>query len=714
MSKNYGATFDEWVAFDIVLGLTEDLLPVVSNPEAEVSKNSAIKQKGKVPSKYNRDRKVVGISEWTAFKAAGKDITQWSKETDYGICVQTRHVRALDIDVSSSAPILNFIWGLGFRFPLRQRANSGKCLFVFRLPGQFAKRVCRVEGGIVEFLANGQQFIAAGTHTSGARYEWADGLPDTLPELTTEEFESLWQDLTERFAVEAPAVGHVRRRGETFIAADETLDKLKILEWGPQGQAHIECPFAVQHTVESGISSTSYFPKGTQGYEQGHFVCLHAHCASRTDEDFLDALGLRAADFDSIAEEVKPKSNLPSPWPVFKRKKSGEIHAIIDNLYQALKRDDVCDSRIAYDEFRDEVVITSAKTSVLAWRPLADNDYTVIQRHLERRIGFDAISIELLRRVVQMVAYENSFDSAQVWIRSLTWDGKPRVDRFMADYARSDNNAYARAVSRYMWSALAARALVPGIKADMVPIWESGQGRIKSSAVEALVPDTEFFLEVDLNEKEVDLVRKMRGKLVGEINELRGLQTKDAQSINAFITRRHEEWVPKYKEKSKRFDRRILFIGTTNIKEILADETGSRRWLPINVGYVDIAAILRDRDQLWAEGRQIFLQSGICFEEAERLAPEVHKEYAVTDPWKDVVYRWLENTDGLDGDNALSKGYVTMEEVMRDALHIEARNMKGADGKRIAKILRDLNYERLKKRVDGKTECVWVPGEELV
>ena len=28
------------------------------------------------------------------------------------------------------------------------------------------------EGGLVEFLATGQQFVALGTHPSGVRYEW--------------------------------------------------------------------------------------------------------------------------------------------------------------------------------------------------------------------------------------------------------------------------------------------------------------------------------------------------------------------------------------------------------------------------------------------------------------------------------------------------------------------------------------------------------------
>lgn len=706
MMERYGATEAEWITFDVLFGLTEDLLPVVSNPDAVVSAASSIKSKGKVPSRYNGNHEVVGISEWTSHRTGGREINQWIGEEDYGICVQTRHLRALDIDVAQSGSILQFVREMGFSLPIRKRGNSGKCLLAFRLAGEIAKRTIRVDGGILEFLANGQQFVAAGTHPSGARYEWES--LSSLPELTREEFEYLWSCLQICFGTGEQSSGSLRKHGGTEYKSDDTLPRLDILGWGPQGQAHIRCPFESEHTADSGVSATSYFPAGGRGYACGHFVCLHAHCAERSDEEFLDALGLRAADFEAVAEEKKESGKLPAAWPAFKRTEAGEIYPTIDNLYQALKRDDVTGARIAYDGFRDEVVITSAKSHALAWRALTDNDYTVLQIHLERHVGFKPLAVELLRRTVELVAQENVFDSAQLWLDGLVWDGVERVGRFVSSYLNAPDTDYNRAVSRYIWTALAGRVLVPGIKADMVPILESPeQGKNKSSTVEALAPEAEYFIEVDLNEKETDIIRKMRGKLVAEINELRGLQTRDAQTINAFITRRHEEWIPKYREKSKRFARRLIFFGTTNLKEILGDGTGHRRWLPTTVGRADLAAIKRDRDQLWAEGRDLFGETGILWQEAERLAPAVHRNYTAFEPWRGAVCDWLETAD-TEGHKPISKGYVGMAEIMRDALHIETRNMKGADAKRIARVMKENGYESDQRWLKGRTERVWV------
>lgn len=313
MTERYGAKPQEWSHLDLVCGLTADLLPVVSNPAARISSASKMKALGKTPSVYTNTRRVVGVHEWTRYVATQKDIQRWAGEQDYGICIQTRQIRAIDIDINDAQIVRDVLLlcetVLGRRLPKRFRASGEKCLLAFRLPGQMQKRILRADAGLVEFLADGQQFIAHGTHPSGARYEWEWAGHNDFPDISSTQFEELWGALSTRFGQNATPSGPGRHSAATprVRTDDKILDKLNILAWGREGEAYIQCPWQDQHTMDSGVTQTAYFPAGSRGYEQGHFRCLHAHCEERSDVEFLDALGLRVADFEVLTADPQPE-----------------------------------------------------------------------------------------------------------------------------------------------------------------------------------------------------------------------------------------------------------------------------------------------------------------------------------------------------------------------------------------------------------------------
>ncbi len=391
--------------------------------------------------------------------------------------------------------------------------------------------------------------------------------------------------------------------------------------------------------------------------------------------------------------------------PAFRRDNNGHIIATIKNAVLAVSQSDFCGMDIRYDLFRDEVMFARHGDDQFA--PFADVGYSRLRITLENH-GFKPVSRDLIRDAVHFVADNNRFDSAITWLERKVWDDVPRVDKFLARYFSAEDTEYTSAVSRYIWTAMAGRVLVPGIKADMVPILVGEQGSVKSSSVAAMVPAPEFFCEISFGESEDDQARKMRGRLVAEIAELRGLRTRDLETIKSFITRTHEIWVPKYKEFAVNFPRRLVFIGTTNEEEFLADETGNRRWLPVRVGRADIEAIKRDREQLWAEGRTLFVQDGVAYEAAERLAPAVHADHTIGDPWEEVVSKWLDTEDTLGGGTPRDREFLRVGDVLLGALRADIRNIRKADEMRACKVLQACGYTRVNRRVAGVPAKVWV------
>ncbi len=60
-----------------------------------------------------------------------------------------------------------------------------------------------------------------------------------------------------------------------------------------EGAINILCPFVSEHGSGAGAeTSTQYFLPNTNGFPQGSFKCMHATCADRRRDDFLQALGI--------------------------------------------------------------------------------------------------------------------------------------------------------------------------------------------------------------------------------------------------------------------------------------------------------------------------------------------------------------------------------------------------------------------------------------
>lgn len=703
----------------VSLGLTEDLLPVVSDRSVKISEQSKLKDIGKTPSRFNPRGEAVGIPQWTQHRTTERQVGGWALDSRLGICLQTRRVRAIDVDIGDpvhSAEVRDLVTMLAGTLPCRWRENSGKLLLAFWMPGEFTKRIIRTHHGIIEFLANGQQFIAHGTHTSGVRYQW-DGLDfcevlGGFPEMSPAEFDTLWQGLADVFGggdsvAQRTGVLPSVPRSAADMHGDPVVAWLQennwVREYDRDGRVHVRCPWEHEHTSDSGPTATSWFPAGVGGFHQGHFKCLHAHCATRTDAEFMDAIGYSESQFEVQVLEQAAGGGEALPWPVFTRDRAGRIESTATNAALALARPDIVGWRLGVDEFMGRRVIAAEGAG--EWRPFRDSDYFVLRQALEAR-GFKNPGQDLVREAVRCVAEQHSFDSAINWAQALQWDGVLRVERFFETYLGVAPSAYSRAVGLYLWTALAGRCLEPGCKVDMVPVLIGEQGTGKTSMVEALAPTDEAFLEVNLEQRNEDqMARALRGKLVGEIAELRGLRTRDAEDIKAWITRRHEEIRALYAEFHTKYPRRLVMIGTGNQEEFLDDETGERRWLPLRVGRTDLEALRRDRDQLWAEGVVLWRQAGVRWRSAQDLAVHEHHAFKVQDPWSETIGRWFAS-GGIDGGPDANAQF-SAHDVLISALRIPDERVTKRDEMRVARVLKQMGCVRVEVWEGGKNRKKW-------
>lgn len=431
--------------------------------------------------------------------------------------------------------------------------------------------------------------------------------------------------------------------------------------------------------------------------------------ATINDPSMTPAAGLAGLPAGAVLERpanVPDPANTPTDLS-FMGASQGLIAATVASVETALLSTE-SGVKIAYDTFKDRLSISIGAGD---WRPFKDTDYGRLRAGFERR-GFKPVPAEAMSTAVAMVAEANAFDSAQQWANGLVWDGIKRLEAAFTRYYGCPDTPYTRSLGPYMFTVLGGRAIEPGVKADMAIIMVGLQGVRKTSALEALVPEPDAFGEVDLSDDDDKIARKLRGKMVVELAEMRGFHGRDADANKAWVSRRREEWTPKYKEFTTTYWRRCLLIGTANDMEQLDDPTGARRFLPVRVGAVDLEALRADRDQLWAEGVAQFRQSGVAWQQAEQLAKAEHHKFEVVDELQHKLLAWLESppvpTVGqpLTNEPRCAKP-LHGHEILTGALGMTYGQIKKSDEMRLAKNMKRLGYERFDAWANNRSIKMW-------
>ena len=143
--------------------------------------------------------------------------------------------------------------------------------------------------------------------------------------------------------------------------------------------------------------------------------------------------------------------------------------------------------------------------------------------------------------LVNAVAHANSYHPIREYLDSITWDEKPRLDRFGITHFHcklqdeNDERYITTIFPRFMISAV-ARILNPGVKADAVLVLRGPQGWGKSSALKILFGEGFSDDISDLASKDAKL-GLMCGVWGQEIPELDAMRRSEVSTHKAFFSR---------------------------------------------------------------------------------------------------------------------------------------------------------------------------------
>ena len=349
-------------------------------------------------------------------------------------------------------------------------------------------------------------------------------------------------------------------------------------------------------------------------------------------------------------------------------------------------RNDPTFGDLRYDEFVGQVC--------LGTKTIDDPTLFRLSERIESAYGRGAtVPLARLREAVESVGREGPIHPIRDWLGSLVWDGTERIGTLFPVYYGAQDNEYVRAVGRNFLVGAIARIMRPGCKLDTMPILEGPQGILKSSSVQDLFGEGWFAeLKSDLHSK--DFESGLLGIWCLEFPELESFGRTDINRLKMQLSVR-SDWVRlSWRRDTERYPRRCVFVGTTNDDSYLRDPTGARRFWPVRCGQIDIGAIRRDREQLWAEAVRKFRDGGTWWEVPPQAREEQDARYQA-DSWEEVIVPWLSE-----------KSEVTTTEILEEALEIErGRHDRGAQT-RVGNILRRCGWKKV--RIRRGMDLAWV------
>ena len=338
--------------------------------------------------------------------------------------------------------------------------------------------------------------------------------------------------------------------------------------------------------------------------------------------------------------------------------RSGKYVNSASNINIILRNDDFLKDAFSYNTFDRKKYINKS----VPWRdipkrePIRDVDYAGLRNYIE--VVYNIVSSAKIDDAVQLEFERNAFHPIQEYLKSLSWDGIPRVDTAFIDYLGAADSIYTREAANIMFAAAVYRVFEPGIKFDLVITVIGPQGTGKSTFFKKL--GRSWFSDTFTTFQGKEAFEQIQGVWILEMSELSGLRKADIEAVKSFISKGEDMYRPAYGRTVEVYPRQCIFVGTTNEPDFLLDPTGNRRFIPIDSHPERATKSIFDDldnevDQLWAEAYQIYLAGRPLFmskeaEELARIEQDIHSE---VDERRGLVMRYLDtklpaNWDTLD------------------------------------------------------------------
>lgn len=225
------------------------------------------------------------------------------------------------------------------------------------------------------------------------------------------------------------------------------------------------------------------------------------------------------------------------------------------------------------------------------------------------------------------------------------------------------------------------------------------QGLGKTRWVRSLMPKkylTTFFkdgVQLDLSKKD-DIIQSTSYWLC-ELGELGGTMKKsDRDALKAWLTSTHDEFRTPYSRKAEKYPRRTFFACTVNDDQFLRDDTGSRRFVVLEVEKLDHNHTI-DIDLMWGEIMELLQHKARTYMSSEEIKFNNmrNKTYMVKSDEQLLIEEYLPINQPEE-----QWGYITSTAICDYIFEVHQKSIKP---RAVGRALTALGYEQVNTTKDG-------------
>jgi len=373
--------------------------------------------------------------------------------------------------------------------------------------------------------------------------------------------------------------------------------------------------------------------------------------------------------------------------------KKSEVIKNHHNTFTILENDARWEGKIRFNEFSNRIEIDGHNHK--------DAHLCEVAMWIFRNYAFEPV-MNMTHEAIRAVAQRHPFHPVRDYLNGLEWDGVSRLDTMLHRHLGAPDT-HLNGVLGVRWAiSCVARAMKPGCKVDTVMILVGKQGVKKSTWLNKLCSDPEWFSDSQIDMRTKDAYQTIQGKWIYEFPEMCSTRKSDNNSVKAFLSSRVDTFRPSYGRETVSLPRQLVFVGSTNDAEFLTDPTGARRYWPVEVEAIDLDLVEAERDQLWAEAVQFYRQGEqwwLADEEIEDLEVQLERYYQ-GDPWEEIIADYL-----------IGKPECTIAELLVEALDKPKGSLHRGHLMQVGSILRRLSWKKARVQSGGKRTWVWTRDE---